>query len=365
MSLTPYPLARLARAWPLASLLVACLACEDAAVDPNSQIVASVEVTPRVASVSTGDTLRFTAVPRNEVGEVLAADSITWQSTNNTVATVTPTGTATGVFSGAATIRAHVAGVLGDATLSVSAPPTSTGFANRPSNFVTRGEWNNATTIDADGWYDDGNPSGWGGKTVVNTGYAGSPRIGGSRAIQTLYAGGVEGGHDAGRMQFNLPAGTNEIFFGAEVQFKSDYPTSTSSGGNKQFFVTFSGGGRYFVNIDDGAARGRWGIYVGSSPLIDSNIQVVYGQWIKMEWYLKRNTGAGDGIMRLWIDGVLAVNLTNLSFPTGNMVLAYDDGSNNGNHYPGPSDPRKIGSNLGGPVDAYRWASVLHVATPP
>jgi len=280
---------------------------------------------------------------------------------------VNATGVATAVAAGNTTIRANVGGVfgiVGDAALTVSAPQASTGFSNRPITHTLRGEWNSAGSIVSNGFYDDGNPSAWGGKTRVTTGYNGSPRIGASAVIQTLYPGGVEGGHDAGRIQFNLPAGTNEVFFGAEVQFKANYPLSTSSGGNKQFFITFAGGGRYFVNVDGGAAQGRWGVYVGSAPLIDSNIPLVYGSWIKMEWYLKRNSGSGDGIMRLWIDGVLAVNLTNLSFPAGDMVLAYDDGSNNGNHYPGASDPRKIGTDLGGPVDAYRWVSVLSVWTP-
>lgn len=246
------------------------------------------------------------------------------------------------------------------------ASPSDGGFPNEPAGFVVLGEWNNEAMLDANGWGVDGVQT-YGAKEYATSGYAGAPRIGGMAVIQTRYDGGVEGGHDPQRMQFSLPAGTRELFFGAEVQFRADYPTSTSSGGNKQLFVTFPANRRYFVNLDEGAAQGRWGIYEQSSPLLNSNIDVVYGQWISVEWYLRKDTdaGANDGVMRLWIDGALAVERTDMTFPPGDMVLAYDDGSNNGNHYPLASSPRAIGTDLGGPVDAYRWTAVLRVSRPP
>ena len=329
---------------------------------PPAPTVASVSVDPRSAAVVIGQTVTLAATARDAGGAVMAGQTATWSSLSPGVATVSSAGVVTGVAAGTATIRASIAGITSDASVTVSAAPTAAGFANEPAGFVALGQWNNATTFDVNGWYDDGNPSAWGGKTIVTSGYAGTPRIGGSRVTQTLYRGGVEGGHDAGRIQFDLPANTNELFFAAEVQFKADYPTSTSSGGNKQFFVTFSGGGRYFINMDEGLANGRWGVYVGSSPLADSNIPVVYGQWVKVEWYLNRNTGNGDGVMRLWIDGVLALNLTNLTFPTGTMRMAYDDGSNNGNHLV-EGDTRSIRYEHGATVDAYRWTSALYAST--
>ena len=273
-----------------------------------------------------------------------------------------------GATDAGATMDASVtmdAGTDGGAIDAGVPPPRDGGFPHEPAGFVVLGEWNDEAGLVADGWYDDGNPSMWGSKTRVTSGYAGAPQLGGPAVIQTFYAGGTAGGYDPGREQFNLPSGTRELFFGAELQFKADYPTSTSSGGNKQLFVTFTGGGRYFVNLDEGAAAGKWGVYQQSTPLADSTIDVAYGRWVLVEWYLRKDTGAGDGVMRLWIDGVLALDLTNLTFPAGDMVLAYDDGSNNGNHYPLATDPRLIGTDQGGPVDAYRWAAVLRVSAPP
>ncbi len=145
-----------------------------------------------------------------------------------------------------------------------------------------------------------------------------------------------------------------------------------SRGRNKQIFVTTAGPGndRVFVNVDEGLAASHWGYYIQSSPLVDSSIAWVPGTWTKLEGLVQKPTGAdNDGIVRLWVDGALGVNITNASvaggsFPEGNFVSVYDDGSNNGNHYPLESDPRKIGTNLGVATDAYRWISALYVSTP-
>jgi hypothetical protein len=326
--------------------------------------VASVDVAPNTRTLSTGATLTFTATPRDAAGNAIAGRTVTWSSTNGAVASVSAAGVASALAVGSTTIRATVNGIAGDAALTVTAPAATSGFTNEPAGFATLGEWRNAAGLDANGWYDDGNPNQWGSKTRVTTGYAGTPRIGGAAVIRSFYAAGVAGGYDPGRMQLNLPSGTDEIFFAAEVQFGHDYPMSTSSGGNKQMFVTFSGGGRYFLNLDDGQAQGKWGVYQQSTPLVQSNIDLVYGAWVKVEWYLKKDTGTGNGIMRLWIDGVLAVERTNLTFPAGSMSMAYDDGSNNGNHLV-EGDVRTIRYEHGAAVDANRWMSVLRVSAPP
>ncbi len=326
--------------------------------------VASVTLTPSNTAIYAGASMAFAATARDVAGTILSGLAVTWSSTNTAVSTITSAGVATGLGAGTTTIRATVGGITGNATLTVSTTPATTGFLHEPAGFVTLGQWNNAAGLDANGWYDDGNPGTYGSKSRVTSGWAGAPSVGGAAAIQSFYAAGVLGGHDPGRMQFNLPSGTDEIYFGAEVQFKYDYPTARTEGGNKQFFVSFSGGGRYFVNFDLAtASANRWGIFQQSSPLMQSTIPVVYGQWVKVEWYLKKDTGTNNGIMRLWIDGVLAVERTDLVYPTGSMTMAYDDGSNNGNHLV-EGDARTIRYEHGAAVDAFRWVSALKVMVP-
>ena len=127
---------------------------------------------------------------------------------------------------------------------------------------------------------------------------------------------------------------------------------------------------RIFIDFDTAFTGGHWAISYGSSGGgADTNghditsTPVVENEWTKIEWYLKKNTTGSNGILRLWINGALAWERTNLTFPPGDMTTFYDEGTNNGYHYPLPSSPRII-ADATGPVDAYRWTSVLRVSAP-
>lgn len=219
--------------------------------------------------------------------------------------------------------------------------------------------------------------SGWGDKTRVTSGYTGTPTYGGTAAIRTFYPGGVHGGHDAGRLVIDFAETEEEVFVATEVQFASAYPVSTSSGGNKHLIVTFTGGSRYIVNFDDGAAAGNWSIYGGTTGSADwgtGSIAYTLGAWTLVELYLKKPTGPSttDGILTLWIDGAQALSRTNLSyggavgsdFPAGNFDTAYWDGSNNGNHTADhPSGQRYIGVDGGTEnQDAVHYMAVLYAS---
>ncbi len=56
-----------------------------------------------------------------------------------------------------------------------------------------------------------------------------------------------------------------------------------------------------------------------------NNVAVTLGQWHRLEWYLKYESsyGAGDGIIRWWMDGVLIGNYTNIKFPNDNGFVEY------------------------------------------
>lgn len=214
--------------------------------------------------------------------------------------------------------------------------------------------------------------SGWGDKTRVTSGYTGSPTYGGSAVVRTYYPGGVHGGHDAGRLQMTVTGTPNGLYAAVEVFFPNDYPVSTSSGGNKHLIVTFSGGSRFFINFDDGAAAGHLGIYIGSAPLEDSTTDYVLGAWTLWELWLVKPTGpaTSDGQLRLYADGVNILTRTNLSiaggtFPSGNYTLVYWDGSNNGNHTADhPTGQRYIGVDGGTEnQDAIHYMAVLYAST--
>ncbi|HXO84970.1 MAG TPA: Ig-like domain-containing protein, partial [Gemmatimonadales bacterium] len=85
--------------------------------------VASVTVTPASASVAVGATTSFSATTRDSAGGLLTGRVITWASTAPAVATVGPTGVATGVSAGSASIIATSEGKADTAALTVTAAP--------------------------------------------------------------------------------------------------------------------------------------------------------------------------------------------------------------------------------------------------
>jgi len=206
---------------------------------------------------------------------------------------------------------------------------------------------------------------GWGEKNVVSSGYTGTPTIGGTQVVETFYPAAVDGGHDAGRMTHTVTGTPTNLYVAMEFQLPSNYPTSNSSGGNKQLFVTFSGGSRYFVNFDIGAAAGNVDIYEGSTRTYTSTTAMPLGSWATMEWILHR-VGAGADSMTLYINGVAAITQTGITFPTGTFATVYDDGTNNGNRPVTGTSPEERILATPGPGGftraGYRWTSDLYVA---
>jgi uncharacterized protein YjdB len=85
--------------------------------------VASVQVTPATASVVVGATVQLTATPLDSAGNALTGRTITWQSGDAGVASVSVSGLVTGVTAGSATITAASEGKNGFSSITVTPPP--------------------------------------------------------------------------------------------------------------------------------------------------------------------------------------------------------------------------------------------------
>ena len=85
--------------------------------------VASVTVTVGDASLDIGQTTPASAVLRDASNNVLSGRSVSWTSSNTSVATVSQSGTVTAVAAGNASIIATSEGVGGETGITVSAPP--------------------------------------------------------------------------------------------------------------------------------------------------------------------------------------------------------------------------------------------------
>ncbi|HMC71159.1 MAG TPA: alkaline phosphatase family protein, partial [Mycobacteriales bacterium] len=85
--------------------------------------VASVSVTPATASVQVGSAVQLTATPKDASGSPLTGRTVTWASSDASVATVSTSGLVTGRAAGTATITATSEGQSGTATITVTPQP--------------------------------------------------------------------------------------------------------------------------------------------------------------------------------------------------------------------------------------------------
>ena len=89
--------------------------------------VASVDVTPTPASVIVGTTLQLTATPKDAAGNALTGRTVTWGTSNATLATVDANGLVTGnAAGGPVTITATSEGKSGSSAVTVNAVPVAT-----------------------------------------------------------------------------------------------------------------------------------------------------------------------------------------------------------------------------------------------
>src|SRR6185437_8810979 len=82
--------------------------------------VASVTVSPASPTVTAGQTVQLTATPKDANGNPLTGRTITWSSSNTSVATVSSSGLVSGVVAGSATITATSEGQSGTAAITVT-----------------------------------------------------------------------------------------------------------------------------------------------------------------------------------------------------------------------------------------------------
>jgi len=92
--------------------------------------VASVSVAPASATVSVGSTVQLTATPKDASGSPLSGRTVSWSSSNTSVATVSSSGLVTGVTVGSATITATSEGQSGTSAVTVTTPGTGPRFGH-------------------------------------------------------------------------------------------------------------------------------------------------------------------------------------------------------------------------------------------
>src|SRR5207302_655296 len=90
--------------------------------------VATVSVSPATATVQAGQTVQLLATPKDANGAALSGRTVTWSSSNTSVATVSSSGLVSGVTPGSATVTAASEGKTGTASITVTAPTGGSQF---------------------------------------------------------------------------------------------------------------------------------------------------------------------------------------------------------------------------------------------
>jgi uncharacterized protein YjdB len=260
--------------------------------------VASVTVSPASASVVAGGTVQLTATTKDSAGNALTGRTISWASSNTTVAMVSATGLVTGVATGSATITATSEGKSGTAAVTVSLPAIRAGWYVAPTG-LSSGDgssgrpWNLQTALNGAGgrvhpgdtiWLRGGTYTGAINTTV--TGTAAAPIIvrqyPGERAVLDANAG-TSG---STRGDFFIVSGSYVTFWGFEVM-NSD-PNRTSD--TRPNLVIANASHLKFVNliVHDGGI----GFYTYPEQ---SDIEI-YGCLIYNNGWQQPDFGNGHGI---------------------------------------------------------------------
>jgi uncharacterized protein YjdB len=99
------------------------VAASTLSITPPNPIVTSVTVSPASASVAVGATSALQATVKDQNGNTMTGQTVTWSTNNAGAATVSSTGVVTGVAAGSASITATSSGVSGASAITVTAGP--------------------------------------------------------------------------------------------------------------------------------------------------------------------------------------------------------------------------------------------------
>ena len=114
---------------------------------PPAPVVTTITVAPTSASVVAGATTTLQATVKDQSGNVMTGQTVTWSTNNAAAATVNSSGVVTGVAAGSATITATSSGKIGTSSITVTAV-SGGGTLLFQENFED-------ASIASRGWYDN------------------------------------------------------------------------------------------------------------------------------------------------------------------------------------------------------------------
>jgi hypothetical protein len=118
-----------------------------------------------------------------------------------------------------------------------------------------------------------------------------------------------------------------EIYTGWWIKLSTNWSPGPAGGGKMTFLhAAPNGQGQVYSGLFGATAPHHVSVNTEWAPygqhVWDPNINVTpihYGEWYRIEWYVKWESapGAGDGVMRWWVNGVRNGDHRNVTFPDG------------------------------------------------
>jgi hypothetical protein len=202
-------------------------------------------------------------------------------------------------------------------------PPTSgsnSSWPNEPDGFRTRNDqsWDAVT---GNGWSYRRRQSSKNDDIVSDSGAPESAR----NVLRIIFTPDMD--RDSEPSVHWMTFGTNrprEIFTGWWMKLSPNWKPSPAGGGKIAFLWPPDGEGQVYANIGGSGAPHRININTEWAPygqkFWEPNVRttsVSYDRWYRVEWYLRweSSPGAGDGIIRWWVNGSLNGDYRNVRFP--------------------------------------------------
>jgi hypothetical protein len=210
-------------------------------------------------------------------------------------------------------------------TVTVSNPVGGLLWPNEPSGFVQVNDqpWNLLT---GNAWNYLRRAASKNADIVTDTSAPFSPL----NVLRMIFTTDMGSDREPGVHWMSLP-GLKEVYTAWWLKVSPNWNCSPAGCGKMTFLFATGGGNVYttILNPDSGMGppfrvglRPQWGGYdFNLTPNVTTTL-ISPGEWRRIEFYYKYESspGAGDGIIRWWVDGVLNGNYTNIRYPTEGFV---------------------------------------------
>jgi uncharacterized protein YjdB len=182
-------------------------------------VVTTVTVAPTSASVVAGATTPLVATVKDQLGNVMTGQTVTWTTNNSAAATVNSSGLVTGVAAGSATITATSSGKSGTSAITVT--PVSSGGGT----LLFQEDFEN-TNMASRGWYDNTN-------VVLST----TEHVAGSTAsAQYRYLAGASTPTSGGSQRHKFTP-SNSFYVSMYVKYSANWVGSAQPYHPHEFYV--------------------------------------------------------------------------------------------------------------------------------